>query len=154
MHEPETRYCLIHTTQNFCERGARGVRSEIVVARAVVLAEPAALLISDMSHRVLTLTRRAQLPPARLLKRLRLRSAQLDPIWEALSMSIVKVVGEIATFRLSCADEPALCAAFAVPPSTKPTPMLAGDAQNTLLPYPASGIVTRSRSGSPRRRAR
>ena len=51
-------------------------------------------------------------------------------------MSIVKVVGEIATFRLSCADEPALCAAFAVPPSTKPTfGVLAGDAQNTLLPY-------------------
>ena len=51
-------------------------------------------------------------------------------------MSIVKVVGEIATFRLSCADEPALCAAFAVPPSTKPTfGVLAGDAHNTLLPY-------------------
>ena len=65
-----------------------------------------------------------------------MQCAQLDPIWEALSVSIVKVVGEIATFRLSCADEPALCAAFAVPPSTKPTfGVLAGDAQNTLLPY-------------------
>ena len=31
--------------------------------------------------------------------------AQLDPIWEALSVSIVKVVGEIATYRLSCADD-------------------------------------------------
>ena len=95
-----------------------------------------------MSHRVLTLDAAAlnslRATPA-LLKidwADCVQCAQLDPIWEALSVSIVKVVGEIATFRLSCADEPALCAAFAVPPSTKPTfGVLAGDAQNTLLPY-------------------
>ena len=62
--------------------------------------------------------------------------AQLDPIWEALSVSIAKVVGAREAERRDLADEPALCAAFAVPPSTKPTfGVLAGDAQNTLLPY-------------------